>query len=130
MAVKDRNVLPSAVIASDKMAVALIVATGQSGVVSFKYTPGYAFQITRARTYCLTKAGAVAGNLKVGTRTAVALTITAATEVAHTLSTTLANVQGSASEAITVEYTTDGSGALTNGFVIIEFRPRPMNGEA
>lgn len=129
MAVKDRNVAKDAAVASDKAVVAIITAISQTGVVAFKYTPGYAFQITRIRTYNLAKAGAVSGNAKVGTRTAAALTFTAATEVAHTLSTTLANIQGSASEAITIEYTTDGSGALTNGFVIIEFRPRPMNGE-
>jgi hypothetical protein len=129
MAVKDRNVAKDAVVASDKAVVAIITAISQAGVVAFKYTPGYAFQVTRVRTYNLAKAGAVSGNLKIGTRTAVALTFTSATEVAHVLSTTLANVQGSASEAITVEYTTDGSGVLTNGFVVIEFRPRPMNGE-
>jgi hypothetical protein len=129
MAVKDRNVAKDAVVASDKAVVAIVTAISQTGVVAFKYTPGYAFQVTRVRTYNLAKAGAVAGNLKIGTRTAVALVFTTASEVAHVLSTTLANVQGSASEAITIEYTTDGSGVLTNGFVVIEFRPRPMNGE-
>lgn len=130
MAVKTRNVLPADPLAKDKISVALIVAISQTGVVSWKYTPAYDFQITRVRTYCLTKAGAVSGNLKVGTRTACTLTLTAATEVSNTLSTTLANVQGSSTEAITVEYTTDGSGALTNGHVIIEVRPQHMNGEA
>lgn len=108
----------------------LITAISQTGVVSFSITPGYAFQVVRVRSYNLVKAGAVSGNLKVGGRTAAALTFTSATEVAQTLSTTLANLRGSATEALTLEYTTDGAGVLTNGFVHVVTRPFPMHGEA
>lgn len=130
MAVKDKNVLPSAVIASDKQVVAIVTAVSQTGVVAYSYTPGYRFQLTRVRSYCRVKAGAVSGAVKISTRTAVTtVTFTTATEVAQTLSTTLANIQGSATDAITIEYTSDGSGVLTNGFAILEFRPLGMNGE-
>lgn len=130
MAVKDKNVKPDAVIASDKQVVAIVTAVSQSGVVAYSYTPGYRFQLTRVRSYCRVKAGTIAGAVKVSTRTAVTtVTFTQATEVAQTLSTTLANIQGSATDAITIEYTSDGTGALTNGFVVLEFRPLGMNGE-
>jgi hypothetical protein len=67
---------------------------------------------------------------RVSTRSAVTIVFTAATEVDNTLSTTLANIQGSSTEAITIELTTDGTGALTNGVLTLSSRPRPMNGEA
>ena len=131
MAVKDRNVLPSAVVASDKQLFVLVTAVSQTSQVAYKYTPGYDFQLTRVRSYCLTKAGAVSYVVKAGGRTAVSAGVfTAATEVGATLSATLANIQGSSTEAITVEYTTDGTGALTNGFLVLEFRSRHMNGES
>jgi hypothetical protein len=72
------------------------------------------------------KAGTVSGNAKIGSRTSAPLVFTAATEVAGVLSTTKADVRGSATEVLTIEYTTDGSGVLTNGFVIVELRPRPL----
>lgn len=115
----------------ETMQVALITAISQTGVVAYSYTPGYAFRLVRVRSYCLLKAGTVTAQVKVGTRTAVTtVSFTTATEVAQTLSTTAANIKGSATEAITLNYTTDGSGVLTNGFVILEFRPYPMRGEA
>lgn len=131
MAVKDRNVLPSANFAISRLVVPVVTAISQTSVVAFTYTPGFAFQIVRVRSYNKAKAGAVAGVLKVSTRSAVAaVTFTTATEVAQTLSTTLANVQGSATDAITLEYTSDGSGVLTNGGIVVEIRPQHMNGEA
>lgn len=129
MQIRNQNVNPSSQIGRKTLVIPLLVAISQTGVVSFKYTPGYKFQVVAVKTYCLTKAGAVAGTLKVGGRTAASLTITAATEVTATLSTTKANLRGSATEAITVEYTTDGSGALTNGMVILAIRPYPMSGD-
>lgn len=129
MRIRNQNVDPAAQIGRERIVVPLTVAISQTGVVSAKFTPGHKYQLVSVKTYCLTKAGAVAGVLKVGGRTAATLTLTAATEVTATLSTTLANIRGSATEAITIEYTTDGSGALTNGLVILEYRPRPMAGD-
>lgn len=131
MAVKDKNVQPAAVIASDKDATEVVTAISLTSAVVYAYTPGYDYQLVRVRSFCRTKAGTVTFVVKVGTRTAVATGVfTAATEVAATLSTTLANVQGSSTEATTIELTTDGSGVLTNAKVFLEWRPRHMNGEA
>lgn len=130
MAVKDRNILPTAGIAQETVAPEIVTAVSLAGAVVFSYTPGHKFQVTRVRSFCRTKTGTVTATVKVGGRTAASVTFTAATEVAQTLSTTLANLRGSASEAITIELTTDGTGALTNGKVVIAYRPHPMNGEA
>lgn len=122
---------PADPLGQDSFAIALVTAISQTGVVAFSYTPGYRFKIVRVRSYCLLKAGTVTATLLVGARTAVTtIGFTTATEVAQTLSTTAANIKGSATEAIILQYTTDGSGVLTNGFVIVDFRPFPMRGES
>lgn len=108
----------------------IVTAVSLTSAVVFSFTPGYKFVIERIRTFCRTKTGTVTAVVKVGTRTAASITFTAATEVAQTLSSTLANIRGSNTEAITIELTTDGTGALTNGNVTITFRPRPLAGEA
>ncbi len=131
MAIKDRNILPTAAFAKDRMVVPLNPAVSLTSAVMHSYTPGFRFIITRVRCFVRTKAGAVSYVVKVGGRTAVATgTVTAATEVGATLSATRANLIGSATEAITVEVTTDGSGAVTDGKIVIEFRAMPMIGEA
>jgi hypothetical protein len=129
MKIRDQNVHPSAQVGRKEMTIALVVAINQAGVVAFKWTPGYRFEVVRVTTYCLTKVGAVAGNLKIATRVAAPLVLTAATEVVGVLSATKANVRGSPTEAITLEYTTDGTGALTNGMVLVTIRPRPQAGD-
>lgn len=126
---RNGNVHRAADFAKQPIIVPIITAISQTGVVSFSFAPGYKFQVVRIRTYCLLKAGTVTGNLKVSTRTSGALTFTSATENAVTLSTTKANLRGSATDAITVEYTTDGTGVLTNGFVSLIIRPFPLNGD-
>ncbi len=122
--------IPTDPMAGEAVAVTLVTAISQTGVVAYSFTPGFAFQIARIRTYCLLKAGVCTGNLKVGGRTAAPLVFTSATELTAVLSTTLANLRGSATDAITIEYTTDGSGVLTNGAITFQFRPYPMRGEA
>jgi hypothetical protein len=128
--VLDRHVDVNAKIAKELVTIALVTAVSQTGVVSFKYTPGFRFRVVRVVAYCRVKAGAAAGVLKVGTRTAVTTVgFTTATENLQTLSTTIADLVGSAAEALSLEYTTDGSGVLTNGFVIVEIRPIGLKGE-
>lgn len=130
MAVKDINILPSSQIAKERMTANITTALTQTNTVAFSYTPGFRFQVTRVRSYCQTKAGVVTARVLVGGRVAASCTFTSATELAQTLSATLANLRGSATEAVTVDFTTDGSGVLTNGSVTFEIRPYPMAGEA
>lgn len=131
MGVKDRNVIPTSYLAKKISEVAMNPAINLTSAVVFSFTPGQKFQLVRVRSFCRTKVGAVAFTVKVGGRVAVTtVTMTAATEVAQALSATLANLQGSATEAITIECTTDGTGALTDGRVYLEWRARPLDGEA
>jgi hypothetical protein len=130
MAVKDTNIHPNARIGVDRISAAIVTALSLTGAVVWSFLPGYKFQLTLARSFCRTKAGTVTAVIKIGSRTAATIVFTAATEVAGTLSTTLANLRGSATEAITIELTTDGSGVLTNSHIVLGFRPIPMVGEA
>lgn len=111
-------------LASIRHTIRLLTATSQTGVVAFVYTPGFAFEVVRVQSYCRVKAGAVSANVKVATRTSAAVTFTQATEVDDAVSGTAANNRGSKTDALSLEYTTDGSGALTDGFVVIEIRPQ------
>lgn len=126
---RTKNVFRGAGFAKRELVIPLITALSQTGVKAFSFVVGHQFQIVAIRSYCLLKAGTVTANLKVGGRTACAVTFTSATENLGTLSATDANIVGSATEAVTLEYTTDGSGVLTNGFVVVQLRARPMNGD-
>jgi hypothetical protein len=127
--IRNQNVNRKANVDWKTIPVALDNAINLTSAVVYSLTPGYKLQIEKIASYCRTKAGTVTAVVKVGGRTAASVTFTAATEVAQTLSTTLANIRASATEAITIELTTDGSGALVNGFISITFRPWPKAGE-
>lgn len=129
MSVKDKHISKTANAALKHLEAGIVTALSLTSAVVYSFTPGYKFEIERIRSFCRTKAGTVTAVVKVGTRTAASITFTAATEVAQTLSATLANLQGSVSEAITIELTTDGSGVLTNGLVAISIRPLGMHGD-
>lgn len=123
MRIQDKHIHPSAAFAQQRLVAPLVTVVSLTSAVVFSYLPGYRYQITRIRSFCRTKAGVVTAVVKVGTRTAASITFTAATEVAQTLSATLADLRGTATEAITIELTTDGTGALNNGHIVIEARP-------
>jgi len=127
MAVRDKNIHKDAATAKKFLVIPVITALSLTDAVIFSLVVGFAYQVTRVRSFCRTKAGTVSFKVKNATREAVAAgTFTAATEDAQTLSTTKADVRGSSTEALTVELTTDGSGVLANGFVVIEIRPFPL----
>lgn len=129
-AIRNQNVHRQADFPKKHLTIALVTAISQTDLEAFSFTPGYRFEIVSVRSFNAAKAGAIAYKVKAGGREAVAAGAwTAATEVAATLSTTKANLRGTASEAITLEYTSDGSGALTNGYVVITIRPWPLNGD-
>lgn len=131
MGISDKKLLKTNHTGRARLVVPVITALSLTSAVIFSWTPGFTFQIAAAvSSFTRTKAGVVTAVVKVGTRTAATIVFTAATEVQNALSTTLANLQGSATEAITVELTTDGSGVLANAQLVISVRPRPMNGEA
>jgi hypothetical protein len=128
--IRDYNLDPAARVAETPFVVPVPTTISLTGVVIYSFLPGYRYRIKRIRSFCRVKAGTVTAVVKIGTRTAASIVFTQATEVAQTLSTTLANLKAAADEAITVELTTDGSGALTHGTITIITRPYPLNGEA
>jgi hypothetical protein len=83
------------------------------------------------QAYARTVAGAVTLRAKISGTTAMAADITPTTGnvVAGTLATALAARRGSKTDSIDANFTTDGSGVLTNGFLVISFRPVPLNQE-
>lgn len=128
--IRDRNIDRNSRVVEKSKAISITTALSLTSAVVYSQTPGYRYQLKRVRSFCRTKAGTVTAVVKVGGRTAATITFTAATEVAQTLSTTLANLRGSATEAITIELTTDGSGVLTNAFIILVYRAYPLANEA
>lgn len=123
MRITDKHLHPGAAFAQQRLVAPLVTAVSLTGAVMFSFLPGYRFQVTRILSFCRVKAGVVTAVVKVGTRTAASVTFTTATEAAQTLSTTLANLRGTAAEAITIELTSDASGVLTNGHIVLEIRP-------
>lgn len=126
---RNQNISRKADFPKQWLTAALVTTTSITGGVAFKLTPGYKFKVVAVKSYCRVKAGTLTAVVKVGTRTAATVAFTTATETANSLSTTLANILGSATEAVSIEYTSDGSGALTNGHIAIAIRPWPLNGD-
>jgi hypothetical protein len=129
MAVTDRKVHREAKVAVKHIVVPLTTATNQSNVKAFSFRPGYGFKIEGVQTYCLAKAGTVTADVRIGTTSvlASAASFTAATRADATLATNAP--KGTPTSDINVHYTTDASGALTNGFVVVTIRPYPINGD-
>lgn len=127
---RDQEIHKAAAIARKPLVVNIVTDISLTDAVVYSFLPGFKFQVVASRSFCRTKAGTVSANIKIGARTAAAVVFTAATEVAQTISSTLANIRGSSTEAITIELTTDGSGVLTNAAITLTIRPFPLSGEA
>lgn len=107
-------------------------ATSQTGLEVDSFTPGFPFEIEAVEAYCTAITATASVDCLIGSTSALASAITpvAGTATAGTLSTTRANRRGSATDVVNIQYTTDGSGALTKGKVRVTIRPFPLNGEA
>lgn len=133
MAVRDQKML-----STDKSAykcITMIVgttATGQTDLEVDSVVPGFNFEIVRVEAYATGVTATASVNVKIGTVTVLtgAITPVAGTATAGTLTTTLANRRGSTTDALNLEYTTNGTGVITNGRVRVWVRPYPMSGEA
>jgi hypothetical protein len=82
--------------------------------------------------YATAVTAVITANVKIGTVTALASAVTpvAGTATAATLATSKAARRGSTTDAINVEYTSNGAGAMTRGNVRVWIRPFPMSDEA
>lgn len=133
MSVKDTK-MDSAGYATWKVLTAPIgtTATGQTSLEVDEFRPGHDFEIESAEVYCTATAATASVNVLIGSTSVLSaqMTPSAGARVAGTLSTTIANRRGSATDNIVVQYTTNGTGSITNGKVRITYRPFPLNGEA
>jgi len=131
MAVKDTKIAADAKVAIERLVVPIITALTQSDVLALAFVPGHSFEIVDVQCYTRTEAGVVTADVKIQTVSVLnaALAFATATRVQGVLAAALAARRGSATDAINVHFTTDGSGVLTNGFVVVSYRPVPLNGE-
>ena len=132
MAVTDRKVHPEARLAEKALVVSLVTATAQGDVKAFSLRPGYGFQVIGVQAYCRSEVGAVTADVKIGTTSVLsaAVAFVTATRVDGVLAASLAARRGTAAGELNVHFTSDGTGALTNGFVVVTIRPYPLNQEA
>lgn len=131
MGVTARKVLKDDPLGTKVLVIPIITAVSQSDVIAYAHQPGHPFEIVSVEGYCRTEAGAVSADVKIGTVTALNAVhaFVTATRALAVLATALASRRGSATDVINVHYTSDGTGALTNGFITVRYRPVPMNGD-
>lgn len=131
MLITDKKIDLDAAVGREKVTVPVETAVSLTDAEIFEIVPGYAFEVVSIESYCRTKAGTVSAEVKVGgtAATDAGVAFTAATRVANALSGTYANKRGSETDTLTVEITTDGSGVLTNGVLVITIRPQHMRGD-
>lgn len=132
MAVKDNNISKTANVAKEYVRLVLgTTATGQTGKQTDSLKPGYAFEVVSVEAYALTVTATISVDVQIAGTSVLSSVITpvADTPTAGTLSTTLANKRGAATEALQLKYTSNGTGAATNGIVTVCIRPLPLNGE-
>lgn len=135
--IKDKHIAKNAKIALSCVELAIgTTATGQTGKMPDSTVPGFAFEVERVEVNALTVTATISVDVQIGpvggtlaTCLASAITPVAATPTAGTLATSILARRGSAVDSIAALYTSDGSGAATNGRVRVWIRPVPLNGE-
>lgn len=132
MAITDRKVHPSAHLADQIwQAVRDNVPISQTDLAVGIHRPGYRFRVLGVEVFCSAVAATASIDVKIGAVSVLNAVITpsAAARVAGVLSAVLANVVGTATEDITVEATTDGTGTIDDLVVTVVTRPYPVNTE-
>ena len=132
MAVRTKDILPTDPIGRQVLRMPIgATATSQAALEVDEITPGFNFEIVSVQVHATAVTATASVNVLIGSTTALAssITPTAGNVVAGTLSTTMASRRGSSTDSIIVQYTTNGSGVITNGKVTVFVRPFPMNGE-
>jgi hypothetical protein len=133
MAVKDRNVLPTAGIAKEcVLLVAPATAVSQAALEVDEVVPGFAFQVVRVEVHATAVTATISADVRIGTTSVLSSAVTpvANTATAGTLSSTLSALRGSSTDALRLHYTSNGTGAATSLKARVWIRPQSMNGEA
>lgn len=133
MSVTDKKANNQAKFARECIRLAIgTTATGQTAKVPDSVTPGFAFEVVAVEANALTVTATISFDVLIGSTSCLASAITpvAATPTAGTLSTTRASRQGTSTSILKAAYTSNGTGAATNGFIAVWIRPLGMNGDA
>lgn len=133
MAVTDKKADNKAKFVRKEIVVPLSLLTAATTEVEYKWTPGYAFEVLEIRSYCKSNTN-VTFQVKVGGRSALsggsAATPVALTDTKHAIHATMANVNGSATEALSVEAISGATPALPAGSVTVVIRAHPIGADA
>jgi hypothetical protein len=126
---KDKNFGADQVIPTRTLVIGTNVIANQADVKAYEHLPAFPFEIVSVASYCLTKVGAVTFDVKVGgvsVLSAPLATAAGARQVGALVAAALR--RGSAAAAISVHYTSDATGVLTNGHVTVVIRPTGLRG--
>lgn len=106
-------------------------AVSQTALLAGAKTPGFKFQVTKVSVFATAVTATITVDVQIGGVSVLtgAITPVAGSEVAGTLTSTLASLRGSATGQVQVKYTSNGTGAATNLQVYVQVRPYPLNGE-
>lgn len=132
MGVRAKDVIPSDPLGRVPLTLSVgATATSQTALEVDEVIPGFNFEIVKVEAFATAVTATASVNVLIGSTTVLtgAITPTAGNVVAGTLATSAAARRGSSTESIILQYTTNGSGVITNGRVRVWIRPFPMNGE-
>lgn len=124
MAVTDRMMHARGKTAIKYISVPVTAVISQTALAVWKHTFGYPFQVTSVHTFCSGEAGTVSADVQIGTTSVLASApaFTAGTEVTGTLGAATVTV-GTSTQALSILYTSNGTGTTTNGHVVVGVRP-------
>ena len=129
----DLKVDPAAGFAKDTIIVPWVSAVSQTNASLAKLLPGYAFTVEKVESFCRTKAGTITFDVLVDSAVVVNDGAPVAdTRTEHSFESGYGTIyarRGSKTSTLTARFTSDGSGAVTNGFIAITIRPFPAGGE-
>ena len=131
MAVTDLKMHPNGKATVKTIHVPFTSATGQTDKVVRRIKPGYRFEVVEVQVDVDTVTATISANAKIGSTSVLASAITpvAATPTNGTMATSRSARRGSATSVLSLMYTSNGSGAVTNGAFLVTIRPYPLNGE-
>lgn len=131
MAVTDQKIHPNAKVALVPITVGITTAISQTDTKAQSVIPGFKFEVVKVEVWASAVTATISAQVKIGTTSVLtgAVTPVAGTPTAGTLVSSRTSRRGSATDALNIEYTTNGSGAATNLRVTVWVRPYPLNGE-
>ena len=131
--VGDRHLNPSSGLAKTPILVPLVSAVSVTDGNIAVIRPGFDFAVEKVEVFARTYTATLTVDVLVGSNVIVNdQAPTANTRVEATWNTgftSLPSRKGTSSQDLTVRYTSNGTGAVVNGYVLVWIRPFPAGGE-